>query len=146
MKRTWVVVMDRMGARLFERQARKKELALVKEWGHSEGDLKEGELTADRPGKARMPQQEFGSNSLSPSGSAKEESLKKFCKQVGKYLNIERTTDHYDELILVAEPRTLGTLKSSLNSQVSKMITSTVDKDFAWIETEDISDIVMDYI
>ena len=151
MKRTWVVVMDRMGARIFERLARKKELSLLREWEHPGGDFREQELTSDRPGIGRMNSREYRGNVYNPGSSAKEQSLKQFCREVAHYLNACRLNptqneNSYDELILVAESRTLGILRSVLNEQVSRKVVGTLDKDFAWIETRDLPEIVMDYL
>lgn len=151
MKRTWVVVMDRMGARIFERLARKKELSLLREWEHPGGDFREQELTSDRPGIGRMNSREYRGNVYNPGSSAKEQSLKQFCREVAHYLNACRLNptqneNSYDELILVAESHTLGILRSVLNEQVSRKVVGTLDKDFAWIETRDLPEIVMDYL
>ena len=151
MKRTWVVVMDRMGARIFERLARKKELSLLREWEHPGGDFREQELTSDRPGIGRMNSREYRGNVYNPGSSAKEQSLKQFCREVARYLNACRLNptqneNSYDELILVAESHTLGILRSVLNEQVSRKVVGTLDKDFAWIETRELREIVMDYL
>jgi protein required for attachment to host cells len=151
MKRTWVVVMDRMGARIFERLARKKDLSLLREWEHPGGDFLEQELTSDRPGIGRMNSREYRGNVYNPGSSAKEVSLKQFCRKVAHYLNACRLNSNqhaegYDELILIAESHTLGILRSVLHEQVSRKVVSTLDKDFAWIETRDLPDIVLEYL
>lgn len=146
MKRTWIVVMDRTGARLFERVARMENLSLIKEWEHPEGNFQEGELTSDRPGVGRMNAREYRGNVLTAAASAKEESLKDFCREVGEYLDTKRMEDQFDELVLVAEPHTLGRLKDALDEQVAHKVVLTLDKDLAWMETRDIPGVVLEYL
>ncbi len=150
MKRTWVVVMDRVGARLFERMARQKKLNLIREWDLSTGGSEVGHngapivsATAHAPehdrrrgGRAPVPQE---------TPAHKEQSLKKFCREISGYLELERNTSHFDDLVLVAEPHTLGVLKQSLGDQLTKKVASTIDKDFAWVETRDIPELMDEY-
>lgn len=146
MKRTWIVVMDRTGARLFERVARMKKLSVIKEWEHPGGNFRESELTSDRPGIGRMNSREYRGNVYTPPSTAKEHTLEDFCQEVSRYLNHKRMEDCYDELVLVAEPHTLGKLKESLNEQVSRKIIFTLDKDLAWMKTRDIPGAVLHYL
>ncbi len=146
MKRTWIVIMDRTGARLFERRAHSPSLTLLKEWEHPGGNFREGELTSDRPGIGRMNSREYRSNVLTPSGSAKEQSLKRFCHEIATYLDTERTTENFDELMLVAEPHTLGILRATLPAQVERKIAATVNKDFAGVETRVIAEVMSPYL
>lgn len=146
MKRTWIVIMDRTGARLFERREHSPSLTLLKEWEHPGGNFREGELTSDRPGIGRMNSREYRNNVLTPSGSAKEETLKRFCHEIADYLDTERTTKKFDELMLVAEPHTLGMLRATLPDQVERKIAAIVDKDFAWVETRKIAEVMSAYL
>lgn len=146
MKRTWIVVMDRTGARLFERVARRDTLSLIKEWEHPEGNFQEGELTSDRPGVGRMNSREYRGNVLTAAACAKEETLKDFCAEVGDFLDTKRMEDSFDDLVLIAEPHTLGKLKAALDKQVARAIVLTLDKDFAWMKTRDIPEAVLAYL
>jgi protein required for attachment to host cells len=111
-----------------------------------EGNLREHELISDRPCIARINSREYRNNVLNPAESAKEHSLKTFCKEIAHFLDGERIAGHYEELVLVAEPHTLGIMRASLNIKVKKLVSGSIEKDFGWIDNKEVSSRVLDYI
>ncbi len=111
MNRQWVLVAHRGGAKVFERQIQKG-LALLQRFQNPE---------------ARH------SRTQEENGSAEEKAnhLPRFAKSICRFLDKERSLGRYDRLVIIAEPKLLGMLRSALSPRTLNAINVTVDRDFA---------------
>jgi len=121
--------MNQTHARLFEQTTKNENMKVVKEWDNPEGRLKAGELLSDSAGKDMNPRVEFGGNPQAGPHSVKEEILRRFCSEVVEYLDQGRTSKRFDDLALVAEPKTLGVIRGELGTQLEHMVTTSISKD-----------------
>jgi protein required for attachment to host cells len=68
----------------------------------------------------------------------KEQVAMLFAKQLANVLDKDRTGDQYGRLVLVAEPRFLGELRSALSLPTAAMVTATVDRDLGGTSERDL--------
>jgi protein required for attachment to host cells len=136
MNKTWILVAHRSGARLFENVGRGKGLSLVEEIPHPEGRLKDGQINADKPGRA------FDTfsrrHSVSQEKGPSDQVTSMFAKRLGDMLDKARTQNRFTKLVLVADPHLLGELRAALNNQTTVLVTATLNKDLANVESRDL--------
>ena len=132
MATTWILVAHDAGARTFENQGPGKGIALVEEVDHPEGRARASELESDRPGRS------FRKNSADPRRAAMSRSqgphervVADFARQLAGKLRDGRVANAFDRLVLVAPPKFLGLLRSSLDGPTAACVVGSLDKDLA---------------
>lgn len=147
MFKTWVVVAHDAGARIFESDGAGQGLELVEEIEHSAGRARDGEIASDRPGRAF--QKNIGDprrSSMGQSESPHDRAVSDFARAVAVKLEHGRVTNRYASLVLVAPPRFLGLLRSSLDGPTTQLVVGSLDKDFAAIEVSELVERLSDVI
>lgn len=137
MDKSWILVAHRGGARLFENNGPGTGLKLLEDIPHPAGRLKDGEINADKPGRA-FDSFGDGRHSMSKEHDPTEHVAQQFAKQLCEKLDLGRTQNHYSKLILVAEPRFLGLLRAALPAHTAALVSATLDKDLIGIEDRDL--------
>jgi protein required for attachment to host cells len=132
MDSTWIVVAHEAGARFFENHGRGTGLELVEEIEHADGRARDRDMASDRPGRA------FRKNSGDPSRASMGQSegphdraVSDFARALADKLKDGRVQNRYKQLVLVAPPRFLGLLRSSLDGPTAQLVIVSLDKDFA---------------
>ena len=132
MASTWVLVAHEAGARLFENHGPGKGLALVEEIDHPEGRMRDGELVSDRPGRSfRKDSGDPRRASMSQNEGPHERVVATFARDLATRLQRGRVRNEYQRLVLVAPPRFLGLLRSSLDGPTSQLVVGSLHKDLA---------------
>jgi len=137
MTKTWILVAHRAGARLFENTGPGKGLTLLEQFDHSEGRLKDGEINADKPGRA-FDSFGGGRHSMSKEHEPTEQVALRFAKLLGDRLDKGRAQNQYSKLVLVAEPKFLGELRNALTPQTAALVSTSIDKDLGGIVDRDL--------
>lgn len=136
MKNTWILVAHRSGARAFENSGPGKGLSLIEEISHPEGRLRNGQINADKPGRA------FDSFSRRHSASQEKHPpirvATMFARHLSDMLDKARTQNRYAKRVLVAEPHLLGALRSARNDQTAALVRSTLNKDLINVDNRDL--------
>ena len=144
MSKTWILIAHRGGARLFENAGPGKGLQLVEDIPHPEGRLKNGEINADKPGRA------FDSfnrrHGVSQEHDATDQVSLMFAKQLCTRLEKSRTGNQFEKLVLVAEPRLLGELRNAMDKHTAALVSATLDKDLSGVESRDLAQRLGDVI
>jgi len=133
MKRTWVLVANKAGARLFERKGL-HELHLVEKFDHPEGTLKEGDLNSDRSGT-------FGFQAIVREDQSVNHENELFANDLTNYLEKGRTDHRFDDFILIAGPGFNGVVKSKLNKQLEKLLFKNIVKEISLEDEKRICDL-----
>lgn len=128
MSTTWILVANASTARLYANHGAKKGVHLVKELSHPESREKASNLVADRPG--HNPGAGNGHGSFVPATDPKHNEAERFAQELAREMDHGRTSNSYQRAILVAAPAFMGLLRSNLGSQVSKLISESVEKDY----------------
>jgi len=110
----WVVVADGAGARLFHNMGKGATVSLMQQ------ELLEPEHLIDDGPSGKRPAEE--------SGQAKDEAT--FAKQLAHRLNAAALKNEYENLILMADPQTLGQLRPQLHNETTRRIFKEVAKTF----------------
>ena len=132
MPTTWVLVAHEAGARVFENLGPGKGLQLLHGIDHPEGRLQDGDFDADRPGRSfRRDAGEARRSAMSRSEGPHERAVSDFARALAARLQHARTTGEYDRLVLVAPPKFLGILRSSLDAPTARCVVGSLDKDLA---------------
>lgn len=136
--RTWILVAHRAGARVFENTGTGKGLSLKQDIPHPEGRLKNQDINSDRAGRVggtRGDQHQVYENPVEPT----EHVAAQFAKQLATVLDHGRTGNQYDQLVLVAEPRFLGHLRTAMSDKVLSLVSATVEKDLGMVEIPELT-------
>lgn len=125
---TWVVVADRLRARLFEAGGRRDRLKELEDLVHPEAREPERELVDDRRGRETG---DWGRQTFEPRTTPHEKETNEFVRELGTRLAGAANAGSYDRLVICAEPGLLGRLREGLPDSVSRRIVAEVGKDLA---------------
>jgi protein required for attachment to host cells len=132
MDSTWIVVAHEAGARFFENHGRGTGLELVEEIEHADGRARDRDMASDRPGRSFR--KNIGDPSRASMGQSEgphDRAVSDFARALADKLKDGRVQNRYKRLVLVAPPRFLGLLRSSLDGPTAQLVIVSIDKDFA---------------
>jgi len=140
---TWILVADEFRARLFEAQAKDGKLEEIDDITYPEGRMQDGEMTRDR--LPRVHESVGGArHAIEPHTSIRDKVHLKFARELAERLEHGRVNHAYEELVLVAGPRFLGLLRSTIGHEVSKLLVKSIGKDITRSKPEEIRRVVDD--
>lgn len=147
--KTWVAVVNRCEARLFEVDDTKQKnnvrpknkLKLVKKIENPRGRLRNGEIDADRPGFSRNSFAYSGTR-LSKSQEPTQRVAEMFAKNISEELDKALNDHQYDDLILVVEPHFLGMVRTELSKKTAGTISTTLHKDLVNVPDHQLQDFI----
>ncbi len=126
MQNRWIAIVNRTDARIFSERPFKR----VSQLKNLLGRTKNREMTKDKPSLNRAP---FGGvkgiHGTRGEKNPHEDVAVAFAKQVSEYLRKAHAENQFDSLLVVAEPKMLGRVKSEFNKTV-KGCTEWLGKDF----------------
>ncbi len=120
MDRTWVVVANAGGARLFATSHPPRPLKEVATLENPAARLHEGELVSDRRGRIG----ELGrpTDSYQPAQPPKDRLYEDFARRVGERIEIGRRQGEFERLVLIAPPDFLGKLRAQLKGATRRLV------------------------
>lgn len=108
-----------------------KEYELIKEFEHEVGHLKSSSLVSDSPGSY----QSGGAHGSYASKTNPHENEKiLFAKEIIKFLENGRKNNKYNKITLCAEPKFYGLLEKNVSKELSKLIQTSIKKDYVPLE------------
>ena len=119
---TWVVVADGTGARLFHNVGKGATVSLKQEKLFEPQDLADDGPSGKRPSEQ--------------SQQANDEAT--FAKQLAHHLNAAALKQEFSDLVLIADPQTLGQLRPQLHNETTRRIIKEIAKTFTNAPLEDI--------
>lgn len=125
---TWVVVADRLRARLFEVGSGPGELKELQDLVHPEARERTRELVDDRRGREAG---EWGRQTFEPPTDPREKETGEFVRELGERLEKAADDGEFDGLVICAEPGLLGRLRGGLPEKVTRRVVGEVGKDLA---------------
>ncbi|MEQ8232000.1 MAG: host attachment protein [Gammaproteobacteria bacterium] len=137
MHEKWLVVADRVGARIMAVLDGGRTLEPRVTLDNPEGRLQDREIDADRPGRAFDSGGE-GRHAMSREQSAHERIAADFAREIGAALDKARGAGRLDELVLVAEPRFLGHLREAIDAHTANCVVASVDKDLVHLAPDEL--------
>ncbi len=118
----WVVVADGTGARLFHNIGKGATVSLKQQKLLEPEDLEDDGPSGKRPAEQ--------------SEQAKDEAT--FAKQLAHHLNAAALKQEFADLVLMADPQTLGQLRPQLHNETTRRIIKEIAKTFTNAPLEDI--------
>ena len=112
-KRSWALVADRTAAKIFDCTGKGEIPTVVFEMKNPAGHSRERDLRSDRPGSS-MHDRSLRRNSLGPSRSKRGHTTASFIESVVEKLERSKRARRFEELIVIATPRILGTIRESM--------------------------------
>ena len=139
MKKTLVTVAQRAKARFFRADDGGDTLSEIEDLVHPKARLHEGDLVSDRPGsvKERMGPhfREYGEEE-----QAKKHEAEVFAKEVAGAMKKLRVEQHYERMIVVAEPGFLGLLRAELDPPTAKLVAGELGKELTELKSDEIAE------
>jgi protein required for attachment to host cells len=138
---TWVIVADAARARFFQLGVDGNGARTLEEFDvmvSPRGRLHEGDLTADRPGRA-FDSRGRGRHAMEPAHTAKEHEAQEFARELAAHVEDARIAGFVDKLVLIAPPRFLGQLRSSLCAQALELVVHSIDKELSTASCEEVA-------
>jgi protein required for attachment to host cells len=127
---TWILVSDASRARLFSTNGETKNgWKLIEELTHPESRMHESVETG-KEGRVHQPASRGHVLAVDPVSSQKEIERERFAQQLAQLLDHRYDQRSYKELVIVAPPAFLGSLRRNMPAKVTKHIVATVDKDY----------------
>jgi len=124
-----IVVADGFHARLFDNHGVGKGLEPAEPAELGADHPKSADIVTDRPG-ATKDRAGHGMHAYAPTTDPKDHEKEKFVLHLGKLLSDQAGRNEFERLVLVADPKTLGQLRDSLNKPAQEALELTVDKDY----------------
>ncbi len=137
MSDTWVVVADKGRCRLFSQSSRHGPLTELPGLVSPAAGLKNQDINADRPGRT-FDSAGGGRHAKSPPVSPVEQAAIRFAKSIAEHLESARNGKRFGGLILVAEPRFLGHLRSAIGRPLRDCVAAEIDKELTEQDPETI--------
>ncbi len=127
-KTIWLLVADSAKARLFGVDRRERRLEALGEWHDDVASGKAQDIDADRPGRT-FDSAGPGRHAMEPSSSPKGVAKSRFVAMLADNLATKAKTNDFDELHMIAAPRTLGEFREFLDPAVKSRLVHEEAKD-----------------
>lgn len=127
MHSTWVLVADRVRARLFASTDDGASLMELEDFVNVNG------RKPDRTNGHKLPRTQESSGSarhaIEPKSTAAEKTERRFARELNEILESGRVGHRYQHLIIAAPPRFLGAIRQSMGNNVQACVLAELDKD-----------------
>ncbi len=137
MKSRWILVADSSRARIFTVEKASAPLEEMEVLVNPEGREHEQEISSDLPGRD-SDRNGSGRHAFQDETEPKEQEILNFAKRIAQHVDKARTTGKLNQLIIIAAPAFLGTLRNQLSEQSRKLISLTLDKNLTQHDPVDI--------
>lgn len=137
MQPTWILVADRVRARLFSPSAEGDGLDELKDFINPTGRKPGLAFNYDHPPQTVDTMVPTRSDS-EPKALAEEKVTARFAHELSDVLERGRVDHRYERLILAAPPAFLGALRNALGKQVRSCVVAQLDKDLSTLPAAEI--------
>ncbi len=136
MKLTWILVADSSRARIFKAE-KGSSIHEIEDLAHPEGRLHEQELTSDLPGKD-ADKSGVGKHAFQDQVEPKQQEAIDFAKRIARHLDKSYSDKKFEQLMIIAAPSFLGTLRKQFSDEIKQRICFELDKNITIHSTDDI--------
>ncbi|MFT6407240.1 MAG: protein required for attachment to host cells [Arenicella sp.] len=134
---TWILVADENRGRIIATDKSTDTLVERQDLVHPESRLAERELTSDTAGRNQS-NKNSASHGINEAGKVKAHHAQQFAKEIASTLNKAQQQNEFTNLILVAAPKFLGTLRKEIGGEVKKLVCFELDKDLTKLKISQI--------
>lgn len=119
MQPTWIVAADHTRGRVFSMKG--SEFEEVHTLTHPEARVQTQVLESDRPGRS-VESVGGARHALAPDVDSDEHERAMFAKEISDYVEQARRQQQFAKLVLIAEPKMLGSLRKELSGETMKLV------------------------
>lgn len=130
-------------AQLYGVDRRERSLDLLDEWRDEVASGRTQDIEADRPGRT-FDRAGYGRHAMEPPSSPKGVAKSRFVATLAEHLEAKAKRNAFDELHVLAAPRTLGELRELLDPNVKTRLVSTEAKDLTQLGRHELEKVVGD--
>ncbi len=128
MDKTWILVADRVGARLFESLDAAFPPVEIASFVNPAGHTPAGSRGDARPPRT-MESMGGARHAIEPHTTPMEKATREFARELRDALEAGRLDHRFDHLMLIAPPRFLGALRAELGKQLARCVTREIERD-----------------
>ena len=136
---TWILIADGARARLLEHKGRGIKLYPALDRQFVADNRPSGDLATDKSGRT-FDSAGQGRHGMEPPTDPHRHEQQMFARSLAQILEEQRLKKKYDQLVIVAPPKTLGDLREALTKSVSDQVTGELNKDLTKISIHDLPD------
>lgn len=125
---SWILVADAGKARIFANLGVGKGIIEVTEGEVTNPLPKTREIGSDKPGRA-FESANSARHAMAPRADWHEQAKEAFAKELAEWLRAALQAKSYDQLVIAAPPKMLGSLRRHLDPKVAKALAGEIDKD-----------------
>lgn len=137
MANTWVLVADGARARLFESESFNKGLSEVACFTNPDGRSPGRNATTERAPRVNE-SANSARHAIEPHTSLRDKSTDRFARTLNAALEQGRNNNHFDQLVLIAPPRFLGTLHNNLGKGLTECVVGEIRRNLTALPPEEI--------
>ncbi len=137
----WIVLTNSNQCRIFSFCKADKKLNLIKEINHPENREKDFDLVSDSAGRYKS--DAGGHGAYSQQTDPKEIKIDQFMLELCNALDEARTHDQFNQLVIIAPPKTHGLLTQRMNKNVEKLISQVIQKDLVFLKEHELLDLLI---
>ena len=134
---TCVVVAESSRARVFEMTSPRTPMREMQDMVHPQSRIHEQKLTSDRPGRT-FDRHGQGHHAMQKEVGAREQETLDFAAQVAGYLQTACAGNAFEDIVIIAAPEFLGTLRKKLDPGTRKLVVREIDKNIVQHNEADI--------
>lgn len=138
--KAWILVADAASARIFEVTGFRKPLRLLESFAHPESRAKTSELVSDDRGRVEKGIGRGIHSAMEAPTPAHKVEAERFARQVAQALAEAHARQTFGSVALVAPPHFMGLLRAALDTQVAKSVVTTLEKDFAKVDSRELQE------
>lgn len=142
----YVLVADAARARLLSAKGGQN-LQEIAAFEHPESRLQNREIQSDAYGRRNQSQPGGGpSNTTTEQTDPHRVEAEKFARQLADSLRDARLRGDFEELVIVAPPKFLGMLREALDTPTSRLLGTSVAKDFTHVPTHELEETLRSHL
>lgn len=133
----WVINSNSNTCRIYHYSKPTAKLDLIHEISHPElKELKTSDMVTDKPGKFKVDGK--GRGAYTPTSDPKEVMIDNFLRDIAQQVNLERSKNAFDKIILIAPPKVEGMLNQHMDKHVKDMIICNIQKDLLHLNNKEL--------
>jgi len=135
----WVVCCDSASCKIYEYK-KQDHFDMIHSIDQAEGKLRTSDLASDRPGKFKKKSTKV--SMLAQPSDPKEIIIMEHLKDIASLINNSRTNNKFENLVIVASPKTSGHLIQELDKNTSDKITHNIQKDLMHLSEKELFEVI----
>lgn len=141
----WIVVADGARARILSAKDRLRyhDLEMLEEIETENRPNRD--ITSDKPGRS-FNGTGVGRHANEDSTDPHRHEQQVFASQIVELLDSKRKAGAFDALVVVAPPRMLGDIRSTMPTELSRMVSSEINKDLTKVAVQDLPGHLSDFV